>query len=77
MPKTVGIWKEDLVAKNRKRLADAIADPSTNPELFEESWEEALAREAKLVTPKVDEAPETSLPTPVVNGNGTSSPVEA
>ena len=26
-------------------MAATVADPSTNPELFEEGWEEVLARE--------------------------------
>ncbi|KAF9463704.1 coatomer protein [Collybia nuda] len=42
-PKAVSAWKEELLSKNRPKIAASVADPSTNPELFEEGWEEALA----------------------------------
>ena len=45
-PEAVKAWRGDLQAKNRPKLATAVADPSENPELFEEGWEEALQREA-------------------------------
>lgn len=34
VPKLVGLWKQELVSKGQSRTADALADPSTNPELF-------------------------------------------
>jgi len=34
--------------KNRTKIADAIADPSINPELFEEDWAGALQREKEI-----------------------------
>ncbi|TFK47007.1 coatomer beta [Heliocybe sulcata] len=43
--KTVDAWREDLSAKNRKKIAVSIASPKENVELFEEGWEDALARE--------------------------------
>jgi coatomer subunit beta' len=44
-PKAVQAWKSELISKKRTKLAGTIADPSLNPELFEEGWEEVLARE--------------------------------
>lgn len=46
MPTTVEAWKEDLKIKNRAKLADTIATPASNPDLFEEGWEAALEKEA-------------------------------
>jgi coatomer subunit beta' len=48
-PKAVQAWKSDLVAKKRSKVAATIADPATNPEMFEEGWEDVLAREEALV----------------------------
>ena len=44
-PKAVQAWKSELTSKKRTKVAATIADPSSNPELFEEGWEEVLARE--------------------------------
>ena len=44
-PKAVQAWKSELISKKRTKVAATIADPSSNPELFEEGWEEVLARE--------------------------------
>lgn len=41
-------WKTELQSKNRTKIADAIADPSINPELFEEDWVGALRREKEI-----------------------------
>lgn len=41
-------WKTQLQSKNRTKIADAIADPSINPELFEENWAGALQREKEI-----------------------------
>lgn len=41
----VAAWKSDLIAKGRPKIANTIADPSLNPELFEEGWEASLSRE--------------------------------
>ncbi|KAJ2912197.1 hypothetical protein MD484_g8213, partial [Candolleomyces efflorescens] len=49
VPQTVKSWKSELEAKNRNKLAAAIADPAVNPELFEEGWEAAVAREEKIL----------------------------
>ncbi|KAG6836087.1 hypothetical protein H0H93_011499 [Arthromyces matolae] len=43
--KAVEAWKADLQSKKRPKLAAAIADPASNPELFEEGWEQVLAAE--------------------------------
>ncbi|RXW23627.1 hypothetical protein EST38_g2218 [Candolleomyces aberdarensis] len=48
VPQAVKSWKSELTSKKRNKLADAIADPAVNPELFEEGWEAAIAREEKL-----------------------------
>lgn len=50
-PEAVQAWQTDLHAKNRAKLADAIADPTAHPELFEEGWEGALQREASAPAP--------------------------
>ncbi|KDQ15522.1 hypothetical protein BOTBODRAFT_158406 [Botryobasidium botryosum FD-172 SS1] len=47
VPKAVEAWRGDLKAKNRTRIATAIANPAENPEMFEEGWEETLAKEAE------------------------------
>ena len=44
-PKAVQAWKSELTSKKRTKIAATIADPSSNPELFEEGWEDVLARE--------------------------------
>ncbi|KAK0207142.1 coatomer protein [Desarmillaria ectypa] len=46
MPKVVDAWQADLKAKNRPRVAASVAHPSANADLFEEGWEDALARES-------------------------------
>ena len=51
VPEAVQAWRADLQAKNRTKLAAAVADPSSNPEMFEEGWEEALQREASAPAP--------------------------
>ena len=50
-PEAVQAWQTDLHSKNRPKLADAIADPTTHPELFEEGWQGALQREAGATAP--------------------------
>ncbi|KAI0076912.1 coatomer beta [Panus rudis PR-1116 ss-1] len=45
VPEVVKVWKGELEEKKRGKIARRIADPSENPELFEEGWEEALKRE--------------------------------
>lgn len=52
VPEAVKAWQGDLQAKKRAKVAAAIADPSANPELFEEGWEEALQREAGAPAPE-------------------------
>jgi hypothetical protein len=47
VPKTVELWKAGLTSKSgSSKIADTIATPAENPELFAEGWEEALEREA-------------------------------
>ncbi|KAG5641700.1 hypothetical protein DXG03_004418 [Asterophora parasitica] len=41
--KAVAAWKSELTSKRRPKIAASVADPSTNPELFEEGWEDVLA----------------------------------
>jgi coatomer subunit beta' len=50
VPRAIAAWKSDLVDKGRSKIANMIADPSTNPELFEEGWEAALAKEQEAVS---------------------------
>ena len=59
VPEAVQAWQTDLHAKNRAKLADAVADPTAHPEVFEEGWEEALQREASAPAPGA----------PLVNGD--------
>ncbi|KAF8583901.1 coatomer beta [Ramaria rubella] len=47
IPKVVGAWKNGLVADGKKKLASTIANPLENAEVFEEGWEESIAREEK------------------------------
>ncbi|KAG1848914.1 coatomer WD associated region-domain-containing protein, partial [Suillus subluteus] len=46
VPKVVDIWRGELRSKNKGKIAGSIVHPSEHAELFEEGWEEALAREA-------------------------------
>jgi len=50
VPTAVDSWKADLKAKNRPRLADMIASPTADPEVFEEGWDAALEREAAMLS---------------------------
>ena len=45
VPEAVQAWKSELTTKNRSKIAAKIADPTEQPELFEEGWEDAVARE--------------------------------
>ena len=38
-------WKTQLNNSGKKKLAEALADPEENEDLFDEGWAEALARE--------------------------------
>ena len=51
VPEAVQAWRGELQAKKRTKLAAAVADPTANPELFEEGWEEALQHEASAPAP--------------------------
>ncbi|OSX59589.1 hypothetical protein POSPLADRAFT_1067270 [Postia placenta MAD-698-R-SB12] len=64
VPDAVQAWRTELKAK--PKLAAAIAHPVDNPELFEEGWEAALARER-------GEAPQ---PEPLVNGTSEPATVD-
>jgi coatomer subunit beta' len=46
VPKVVDVWRDELRTKNKGKIAGSIVHPSEHAELFEEGWEEALAREA-------------------------------
>ena len=61
----VEVWKEELKARNRSKIADTIASPTTNPEVFEEGWEAALEKEAAALKLGTDEPP-------AVTANGSS-----
>ena len=50
MSTAVEAWKADLKTRNRAKLADAIASPNTDPEVFEEGWDAALEREAATLS---------------------------
>ena len=50
-PEAVQAWRAELQSKNRTKLAGAVADPSVNPELFEEGWDEALQHESRAPAP--------------------------
>lgn len=50
-PKAAEAWRGALTSKGRPKIAAAIATPADNAELFEEGWEEALAREAAAAVP--------------------------
>ncbi|KAF5321445.1 hypothetical protein D9619_000081 [Psilocybe cf. subviscida] len=48
-PQAVAAWKAELAAKSRSKIANTIADPAENSELFEEGWEVALAKEEEAL----------------------------
>ncbi|KDQ63948.1 hypothetical protein JAAARDRAFT_27621 [Jaapia argillacea MUCL 33604] len=62
VPKVVDTWRTDLRSKKREKIAASLAHPAENGELFEEGWEDALARE---------EAAQQDVVGGAVNGNGT------
>lgn len=45
VPEAVQAWKGELTAKGRAKIANAVADPVEHPDLFEEGWKDAVARE--------------------------------
>ncbi|GAB1519563.1 Coatomer subunit beta' [Rhizoctonia solani] len=44
-PTAARAWRDDLDSHGKPKIADMIVNPSDNPELFEEGWEAALAKE--------------------------------
>ncbi|KAF5321563.1 hypothetical protein D9619_000091 [Psilocybe cf. subviscida] len=48
-PQAVAAWKAELTAKSRSKIANTIADPAENSELFKEGWEAALAKEEEAL----------------------------
>jgi len=47
VPEIVKLWKSELGSTKRSKqnaIADSIADPEFNPEVFEEGWQEALKK---------------------------------
>ncbi|KAK0491647.1 coatomer protein [Armillaria novae-zelandiae] len=46
VPKAVDAWQADLKTKNRPKIAASVAHPSSNADLFEEGWKDALAKES-------------------------------
>ncbi|KAK0499429.1 coatomer WD associated region-domain-containing protein [Armillaria luteobubalina] len=46
VPKAVDAWQADLKTKNRPKIAASVAHPSTNADLFEEGWKDAVAKES-------------------------------
>lgn len=49
-PKAVKAWKTELESKQRVRLASSIADPSETPEVFDEGWQDVLAKETEVTS---------------------------
>ncbi|EJU06310.1 coatomer beta' subunit [Dacryopinax primogenitus] len=45
VPKVVAAWKADLNAQHKPKIAAMIADPEEHPDLFEEGWQNAVAKE--------------------------------
>ena len=45
VPKAVEAWRSELTSKGRKKLAEAVASPDVNAELFTEGWAEVLEKE--------------------------------
>ncbi|KAJ3930424.1 MAG: hypothetical protein NXY57DRAFT_870775, partial [Lentinula lateritia] len=45
VPRTVLAWKAELNAKSRPKIAEMIANPDVNPDLFEEGWNSVLEKE--------------------------------
>lgn len=75
MPGAVTAWKSSLTAykAGSTKLADTIADPASSPEVFEEGWDAALAKEEQLVGGAEDPTPNPSAAAVVVNGNGAAN----
>ncbi|KAF8681320.1 Coatomer subunit delta [Rhizoctonia solani] len=44
-PTAARAWRDDLDSHGKPKIADMIVNPNDNPELFEEGWEAALAKE--------------------------------
>ena len=47
--KAVAAWKFELTEKNRSKIANTVADPTANSDLFEEGWEAVLAKEEEAL----------------------------
>lgn len=45
VPDAVTSWKAELYGKGRAKIAKSIAHPETEEELFEEGWDDVIARE--------------------------------
>ena len=78
VPDLVKRWKQSLAtarkgtSSKQASIADKIADPATQPELFAEGWGEALAKERQVVQHAAAPAP-TAQPTATAattNGSG-------
>lgn len=52
---------------NRTKIADTIASPTTNPEVFEEGWDAALEKEAAALKLSPEASPAAATET--VNGD--------
>ena len=67
-------WRADLESRNKSKLADTVADPADSPELFEEGWDAALAKEQARGEYVADEAVPNAAP---ANQNGEEDEQEA
>ncbi|KAJ4465850.1 coatomer WD associated region-domain-containing protein [Lentinula lateritia] len=59
VPRTVLAWKAELNAKSRPKIAETIANPDVNPDLFEEGWNSVLEKEKHSVVESTVVTPQT------------------
>jgi len=52
--RVVKLWKEDLISSKKNKIADSLADPAVNPELFEEGWAEMLRIEEERANARMN-----------------------
>lgn len=77
VPAVVSKWREELEATKRSKqsaIAASLADPSANPEAFEEGWSAALAKEEELLAASLSSRSDAAKPPVVVPPEGAPAP---
>ncbi|KAJ3899890.1 coatomer protein [Lentinula edodes] len=62
--RTVLAWQAELNAKSRPKIAETIANPDVNPDLFEEGWDSVLEKEREIQEKEKHSGVESTVVTP-------------